>query len=283
MAGAQKKSKYPKAPIVKTTKVPKPVTEDGLRDRTKTDMRAYHRVIDWAEWWEEFYLAVKENGTPKYKSYRSFAKAKATNDLQRDFIEYIIGPPGIFESVPPSWETYKPMDWDEKRESGGWYSDKSLQKLTSEVQKHATALEALAEIGHKFTLRSLMRFERLAQQLDAEFKGRFFVDGLSYGENLQRADKYLQLHKEILRLQSDAQDMYARAHGVNYSIDGFQTLLMGMRMTSGDNPEQNRVGKVVNKIIEMTLTKSTTHDVPLPESMTNAIVAIDQPKKSKVN
>jgi hypothetical protein len=264
-------------------KMPPVVTEDGLKNIALTDVRAFHRNVDWAEWWEEFYLAMTPEGTPKYKTHRAFARAKAANDLQRKFIVYLTGPEKFEDEIPPSWKHWTPMDWEHRRDTGGWYSDQSIAKLTSKIEAHNTALEALREVGYKFTMRSLIRFEKLAEQLDKEFRGRFFVDGLALSENMARAEKYMRLHAEILRLQERAQDLFARAHGINYSIDGFQTLLMGMKLTAQDNdPTQNRVGKVVNKIIEMTLSKSTTHDVPLPEAMEKAIVSIDS-KKSKVN
>lgn len=251
-------------------------------DTILTDMREFHSSVDWAEWWEEFYTAITPGGTPLYKTFRKFASAKASNQAQRNFIEYLIGPPDLFEQVPSLWLKWKPMDWEEKRATGGWYSDKSIQALSTVIKDQRDAINALRASGNQITLRSLVRFESLAQQLDKEFRGRFFVEGLSYADNLSRANSYLHLHRQIQILQQSAQDMFAKAHGINYAVDGFQTLLMGMKAAAQETDvTSTRTGKMMSKIIEMTLSKAATHDIPVPEPMETAIVEIN--RRSKLN
>lgn len=272
MALAGKKSKAKPAP--------------ELPDRSKTDMKRFYRSVDWLAWWEDFYLGLTSAGTPKYRGVREFAKSKAENDVQKDFIEYYIGPTVPIEEVPKDWKFVEPQDWLQKRKTGGWYAPKTLQAISQQITKANQSLEAMQEIGHKFTVKMLARYASLMDQLDAEMGGHFFSPDLNMQDNRRRAGMYVRLHREILTLMEKAQDLYAKNHGVNYMMDGISQLMLGAKMNdalAGGDPQQNRIKGVVNKIIDMTLTKSTTHDVPLPDEMTEQITALVPAVKNKPN
>src|SRR5579872_301568 len=63
-------------------------------DRVLVDMRLFHRNTNWAEMWEDFYLAVDEHGGWKYKTIRQFVDARAESMEQRRFMFWWLGGSG---------------------------------------------------------------------------------------------------------------------------------------------------------------------------------------------
>lgn len=267
---------------------PKPIILP--RDKTLADMAAFHRTIDWAAWWEEFYLALGPSGLPKYRTVEQFASAHSRTEKQRQFIVWYIGPKQVPDPDAGKYPFIKtePMDWKEKRATGGWYNDRYLKTITQTIRTRMTALDALREAGNSFTLNSVARMEQLAQRLDEAFQGQFFLPELSHGDNLGRARAYIDLHGQLLGLLRQAQEMYAKAHGVNYDdMSGFANLIAASAMAAqqqGD-PTQSRVSSAVEKLVNMTLLKSARFNLPLPEAAEQVLetTAVAEIQKKKVH
>lgn len=255
--------------------------KDGaLLTHTDVNMRRFFMSVDWLEWWEEFYLALKPNGTRKWLGVRSFAKAHSENEEQQRFIEYYIGPNPPVVDFDKKWQFVEPQDWYSKRETGGWCSPDTLKTISQSVAQNVYALAALRDVGQKVTTKLLVRYAGLADQLDREMGGAFFAPDLSFEDNQKRAKLYLMLHREILALQDRAQDMFAKNQGINFATDGITQLMLGARaMDESADPQKQRVRKVLDNIIDMTLMKSASHDNPLPEDVNQKIVGTLVPMK----
>lgn len=257
------------------------------KDKTLTDMASFHRLTNWADLWEQWYLDLDTSGRPKYKRIYDFANATGKSPTQRKFLAWYLGP-----TEPPNevlaerWPFVKPLDWKKKRETGGWYTDASLKVMTLSIRSRMDALEALREAGNSITLNSVARIEQLAQRLDEAFQGRFFVDGLSMPENYGRARAYLDLHQQLLNLMALAQDLYAKAHGINYAdMSGFADLIAASALAAQRSgvKERSKVEVALEQMISMALVKSANYELPLPDDVQKKIIDMapepDQPKK----
>lgn len=276
MATARKKRK-PARPV--PMEIPR-----GVNTRPLKDMKLFHGRVDWRKWWEDFYLRINESGLPLYKSVRHFAHRRAKSPEQKEFLIWVLGPQKDLDSNIAKWPFAKPMDWDTKRDSGGWFGKESIKGLASTIRAKRDALESLREAGELTTLPMLVRLEQLAQQVDKAFSGSIFVEGLSISANYARANHYLGLLNKIINMKAKADDMYARAHGVNFDdMDGLSRLLAASMQSriqeSGKTPEQTRYESTMTALNEMMLKKAAKFDFELPKDAAKVLEMIPVNKK----
>ncbi len=264
----------------------------NFRDRFLYDMHLYFRATDWSEMWKQWYLAVDGENAPKYRTIRSFAKAQAESKEQKQFLLWYLGPlpePGVpdLEATKYPFISTGPVDWVEKRNSGGWFTDKSLKAFGMEITRRMNALDALREAG-KITLNSLVRAEQLAQRLDEAFNGTFFIPGMTFDGNARRAELYLSLHDRILTMKGRAQDLYAKSHGVNFDdMSGLQALMQASALAAtireAEGHELNPAQSAIKAFVQMTLAKAARYDLPLPEGAGAHIIDVVNQDKEKAD
>lgn len=257
------------------SKKQKPVVKAKISERRRTtaerDVRVFHRLTNWAQWWEEWFTSIQADGKYLYTTIRGFAKTKTKIKAQEQFIRWYLGPkpeekPEENTESPYPWCVSGPLDWMEKRKSGGWFTDSSIRDFGKEIRRRMTALEALREAGNGVTLNSLVRAEQLAQELDRSFKGRMFLDSLSWDANLVRARAYINLHNDILGMKARAQDLYAKSHGVNFDdMSGLTVLLQAAAIGGATSGDEDKRGKAaLSSVVDMMLRKSQKYDMELP-------------------
>lgn len=234
--------------------------------------------------WQDWFLGVKPNGRSKYKSLRWFVKQKAKSDEQRDFLIWYLGPKEDGWEKEPEAKKYTyvaggPVDWVKKRNQGGWFNDVTLKEYGNTITRQINALEALREVGNKVTLPSLLRAERLAESLDREMKGVLFLPDLTMKENEDRANTYLRLHEKILNLKAQAQDLYAKSHGVNFDdMNGLVQLMQATAMAAEhrslmDGSNLSKEQLALKGMVEMVLQKSAVYGIALPEGSDKSMAA----------
>jgi len=249
---------------------------DPPKDRTLDDMQRFYRSLDLAELWQEFYVSIGPSGRPKYRSSRQFARNLGKNEKQIEFLTWLFGEKGADPAADKEYRFAEPLEFDRKRDTGGWYTHDSLKAHVKDITKEINALEALRAAGNGVTVYSLERWETLARQLDEDFGGRFFVDGLSMRDNIIRARAYIGLHKKILDGISEAQDIYAKSHGINFQdMSGFERLLAAQAMTlaaSNQNASNNSaVEKLLRGLVAMTVEKGVKHGFELPADVNKVV------------
>lgn len=253
---------------------------------TTEDIRQFHKSLDFAALWQEFYLALKPNGSLLWQTVRSFiTKYPGWSAVQRDFMYWLLGPETPIDDdmvrVYGSW--YEPQNWDEKRRTGGWYSEEAIRDYSKSIRDKIDALDSLRAVGNGVTVNALVRVERLMQQLDKEFGGRFFIESLTPKANAERATLYVRLQKQLLDMLDQAQEIYAKSHGISFNdMSGFEKLLAAQLMTRNVEVKQDNGRKVMEKLIEMTLEKSVKYDTPMPEGVKETALTVLR-KERKVN
>jgi hypothetical protein len=261
------------------------VAKKKLIMRAVTDMRRFHATLDFSELWQDFYLSLRPSGTPRYKSIRGFVNSKAGwGEKQKDFMYWLLGPEEpVDTAMSQQYKWCSPQDWEEKRSTGGWYSEQSLRDYGKSVRDKIDALESLRAAGNNVTINSLVRVEYMMQQLDKEFGGRFLVETLSAKANAERASLYVRLQKQLLGMLDQAQDIYAKSHGINFhDMSGFESLLTAQMLTRRVEAKEDNGRKVMEKLIDMTLEKSLKYDTPMPEGVKETALAV-LAKARKVN
>ena len=264
----------------RTPKASHHIRDNGPKNRALQDMKRFYGSLDLKEMWEEFTGAVASSGKLRYRSARQFANAKGENETQKDFLAWLLGPAKPRDPVRASIYTFaEPYDFDAKRKFGGWFNEENLRAHSKAIRQEMVALDALRAAGNGITINSLARMEQLAAQLDTDFGGVFFVDGLSLDDNVKRASAYIRLHEKILGMIAQAQDLYAKSHGINFAdMSGFERLLtaQALALATGDVKRETRAAQVLGRIVEMTLEKSTKYQTELPASVEKVIVDTKQ-------
>lgn len=266
------------------------------RDRKNTDMRVFYRTVDWAAWWEDFYTSIKADGMLQYRTVREFIRSRKATPVQQTFLTWYLGPreedetkwDADYKTHQEKWPWTAPVGWYEVRQTGGWHSPQMVKKIAGELGRRESALEAMREVGNRVTLCSVYRAEQLAREIDRCFQGQMFVPGRPFEENTARAKIYLDLQDKALRLIDKAQDMFARAHGVNTrDTEGLIALMQtssfsGVRQLNATSNSD----RAVEAITRMTIAKAARFKMDLPTDAEQAIVDIvastSDEKKKKV-
>lgn len=263
------------------------VLSASVKDRALTDMRSFFWRTDWGAWWEDFHLGLNERGGFKYRRLVSFIKVKSKSQQQKTFLNWYLGPkePG-WEKLPEAerykWVTGGPVDWVERRKTGGWFHEVSLKKVMSEIARRSNAYEKMAEAGDKMTLPALVRAEKMAQMVDEAFRGEAFLPSLSFDQNMERAGKYLSLHERVQSLRGRALKLYALSQGINFDdMSGLVQLMTASAMAAAQRQAVDGIeapttgGRALKAMVEMALFKAAQHNLPLPEGAEDQIVAAE--------
>lgn len=249
-------------------------------------MRRFYRSLDLSALFETFADSMTSTGHYRYPTAYQLAISKGVNQEQKDFLIYLLGPDPGDPDLALRFAGIQPLDFDKKRKTGKWFTSENVRAHSEAIRREINALDALREAGNRITVNSLVRMENLARQLDADFGGRFFVDGLSHEENMRRAKTYIDLHTRLLHLIGEAQDIYAKSHGINFAdMSGFERLLAAQALTlaAQHGGHESKAGQVLDKIVQMTLEKHAEHKIPLPATIENVVVMDGKPIKKDKN
>lgn len=261
--------------------------KDGYRkiadpkDRILSDMRMYYNHTDWGEMWEDFYLSVTstEDGNKyRYRSIHAFAREKAQSAIQYEFLIWYLGKNNPDDTdcqakcVKYSYVKGGPVDWADKRNNGGWFTNKSLRAISNDIARRMTALDALRELGNTYSLIFCARAAQLATKIDEAFRGSMFVPGNTFRENETRARSYLKLQQECLDYYMKSQRCYAEAHGVNFEdMAGIVQLMQATAIQqaakqAGTERAVTTAERATTAVVEMIMTKAAEYKIPLPEA-----------------
>lgn len=248
-------------------------------------MLAFHRSQDWLVLWEEFYLSIDASGRHRYRSVAQFAREKGQNALQKEFLKWYLGPPPGDPELSEKYKFASPLDWEKKRDTGGWYTDENIRAGVREVRNKMDALSALKEAGGS-PLRFLHRIEQLAQKLDRQFLGGEFVAGKSEAENIARMKGYIGLLDDLLKMEGKAFHLYAKSLGIDFTnLDGFASLVAATAQTQQITSEsQSKFAKAMEQIVTMASIKAAKYGTKLPEEVTQKMIeatALPDSKKYK--
>jgi hypothetical protein len=265
---------------------PKPKVPKRPKNKTLSDMRLFHKSLNWAELWEDFYTSLSPSGRPKWRVW-TFVNHHAHNDEQKTFLQWYLGP-----KDPPNPELLKkynfvdgPLDWETKRSQGGWFTEENLKIFSREIRQKHNALDALRECGNGVVLNFITRLEKYAQKLDKAFNGELFVEENTFAANLARTHDLFGLYGRLLDMLEKAQALYAKSHGVDYNdMAGFAQLVSGLALAAqaGGKQEQTQVEKVLSAMNKAVLVKAHKFKIPLPEELTEVIdVTAEEPINPK--
>src|SRR5678815_1747453 len=107
------------------------IEELRIKDNTLISMRAFHKSIDWAEWWTEFNNTLTKDGNYLYKTISNFIDAKQKNRLQRSFLFYYLGHKGQEEDKRFSF--IEPQGWAERRRCLLYTSDAADERSSVDL------------------------------------------------------------------------------------------------------------------------------------------------------
>jgi hypothetical protein len=249
-------------------------------------MRSFYRSLDIQLLWQDFCGKIDKGGRPLYKSARSLARAVGTNDKQVEFLAYLFGPELPAEEIDARFAFVTPLDFVKKRNDGAWFTEDALKAHSKAIRESVNALESLRSAGNGVTLHALVRAEKLMEQIDRDFSGHFLAEGVTFQENAARARLYMELHERAVHMLGYAQDLYAKAHGINFAdSSGFEKLLMAQALVANATTaaKESRTEKVLNDIVQMVLEKGARHNLDLPASVTSKVITMTSDVKKKAS
>ncbi len=260
------------------------------QDPTLTDMRKFHATLDMAELWEEFYTAWLPNGQPQFKSIFSFVRERVPrlyqNDKQRKFLQYYLGPAGA-EDALDDFKFVKPLDWDYRRDTGGWASDAAGAALKKSITAHWNRLDALREIGNGYVLHDIFRLKKIMEVIDRAYNFGQASANMSREDINRHLEQYLTMVAKVQKLSGKAIDTLAKTYGINFDeTEGLTAILMGNLQVQSTDQATDGKKKVVNSFAEMLLTKSLKFNTPLPPGSDKIIEGHVEPadtEKKKIN
>lgn len=276
---------------VKQNKIKKKlgVTHPGF----KTDVGKFKLEQNWAEHWHTFDTALLANGHYKYGTTKAFALSITPNVLFQRFTMWLTGPyikPEDQSDEEKQWtERFgNPQHWFDKRATGGWYTPDNVTKLATSLAQRYNALDAMRDVGNQVISKTVVRTSELAAQLDKEFHGRFFADDLDNAKNHERANFYLDLHRQIMDMQMKAMKMYALSYGINFDDAAALTSLLAGALqqhqsgTTLPAPQVAMMDNLASKLGRIAMSKAAAFGLPLPQNMADEIVDITaEPVKKK--
>jgi hypothetical protein len=246
-----------------------------VKPLTLKSMIAFHRSQDWIALWEEFYLTIDTTGRHRYRSVAAFAREKGTNVAQKEFLKWYLGPFDPESELNEKFKWTKPLDWENKRATGGWYTDENLKAATKEVRSKMDALSALKEAG-SVPLRFLYRLDKLSQKLDQAFLGELFVPGKSEADNLARTRCYFGLIDHLLKMSGEAQQLYAKSLGIDFAnLEGFGMLMAASASVQTDNTKAtSRLSQAMEEMMAMAMAKEARYGNIMPEELTRKLIDV---------
>lgn len=254
-----------------------------FKETKPSDMRRFRASLDFSALWQDFYYAVKANGMRKYKHSQAFVVMQGWTYEQEQFMTWLLGGEDN-DAMTQKYPNCAPQNWDEKRDSGGWYSEKALKEYGKSVRDKIDALESLRAAGNHVIINSLVRVERLMQQLDNDMGGKLFLPELGAKANAERATLYVNLHAKLINMLNQANDIYAKSHGINYNdMSGFESLIAAQLLTRAPEKTQDKGRQVLEKILDMTLEKSVKYDTPMPDGIRETALTVLSKSKKPVN
>jgi hypothetical protein len=247
----------------------------GLPDYSLTDMRLFYRLTNWEEMWRDFNLSLNADGRPKYRTIRQFANDKKESEEQFQFLIWFLGTPEPEDPQNEKYDFAKPLDFYQRRESGGWFSESALKLISKNVIQGTNALHQIQAAGNDSALLQIYRIEKMKQELDRSFQGSFFAEGLSMRQNDERMRMYLEMHRQLDTLAKSAIEQFALTRGINFAdMNGYAELMQGLNIsianfTGSGQPisQQTEVESYVNKMVRMTMAKAKMYDLPVPKSL----------------
>jgi hypothetical protein len=255
-------------------RMPKPKSK--LRNRTLTDMKAYQRSLDMAELWEEFYLKLSPSGKPLYANIGQFVRKKTKTHSQFQFLMWYLGPRDVNNELNAKFQHIgEPLDWMEKRRTGGWYDKNAVKALIQPIRQTMEGLQALRAVGDGFVLPFIVRIKKLTEKLDMQFQEGEYLDSLTAQQNEARSNTYIGFVKQLMGMMDDAVTMYGKSLGINFDkIESYAQLIANVGIVASSHGTDERYQQVLQDIVSMTMMKSTMYNQPLPEGMGEKVVEI---------
>jgi hypothetical protein len=242
-------------------------------------MRVYFESQNWAELWEEFYLELNQNGFPKYQTLHQFAKEKARNNLQYNFLMWYLGPDTVNvmgEKDGGAWSFVDgPQHWLERRQNKGWVNKQSEEKYAALVASKIGALDKLEEVGSQVLFKNMQKALHMSDMIDEQFSPGIMLPNFNDRRNADRARLYLELQAKAHKLAIMNFEAYASSLGINVNqMDGLTQMLAGAligKMTSTEE-KKDGVQSVLKSIVESAMMKSHTYGLPLPDDINKKLI-----------
>lgn len=254
-------------------------------DKTLRDMAAFHRSVDWREWWEEFYLERNPNGTYKYRTLREFAANKSKSEEQKRFILWYCGPDIYDDEDTRSKYPFvvaRQGDWRNKRQQGEWYREEQ-HRLSESIKAYTgSAFQSVRQAGLELLYPQLVVLASLPAQVWDLLGGQLVPDAITdINDRVKVARNTMGLLGDAHRLQADAFNLFAKTQGMSFENFEANIQLIAASINATEAQHTNRVKDIIDAMTMDVLDKSHKFNLPIPDSMKKA--AIDVTQKSAAN
>jgi hypothetical protein len=176
------------------------------------------------DWWNEFNGSLVTNRTNgghknRYRDIEHFARHKAKG-IERQWLVWMISPRKVWERESITHKKHVVPwlgDWKARRRNGYWETENKeyIRSLRQAMKDNVSSGQAIRATS-PFHVKSLMRWERLADKIDELFEGKPFVDENPHSKsNASRFALYTSMHEKVDGLKASVIHEWMRIHGVD--------------------------------------------------------------------
>jgi len=239
------------------------------------------------EWWHEFstqWDPIKEGW--RYRTARSFAKAKTEDRREQEWIEGMIGPAPL--TFGKSGERkgkllYLKLPW-----LGDWEARRTppeppaqIRALAQAVKEKLVAWDAIRACA-PLLLRELARYDRMSEQIDEIFAGQAFDPklGPTDPKNKDRFHTYFKMKKRVTDVKLSLLNTWMLVHGINPRdpVQLTQNNLMIGHLGQAEQPSVRDMEAI--KLARMLQMHSENFKMPLPKFKSEQTIEAEPEKNS---
>jgi hypothetical protein len=175
--------------------------------------------------WSEFTGRMDESKKTRiklrYRDVEHFSKHKFKDHKERQWFIWMCSPNKVYRREAKNHKRYSVPwlgDWYAQRRNGYWQTENKehIKHLLKAIKENVQSSQAIRATS-PFIVKSLMRWERLADKVDKLFEGEPFVDEHHPGSksNIQRFKLYMDMHHQVDELKTGVIHEWMRIHGVD--------------------------------------------------------------------
>jgi hypothetical protein len=230
------------------------------------------------EWWDEFNTALDKSALPLYKNAFQFARAKGTNQQERDLLFEMIGPLPDRKTLRVPWLG----DWKKKRSAGFCTPtlNNNIKQLAAVCRDKLDTIEAIKSTA-PYLVHELGQYSKLTEQINEAFNGVMFLPNLPPNayENMARAKAFIVLHKSITRMKLELMDKWCLIHGMDVK-NPHEYLQVNQQINIAQGGTQHIDAKEVEtvRLARMLQSHAESFGLPLPAEKKHQVIEAEPTK-----
>jgi hypothetical protein len=229
--------------------------------RKSSALEFYYRQ-NWDVLREEFFSRLDpRTGAYLYQKLEHFWRVKfKSNEKHQQWAGWVTGPEPT-RVVP--WKG----NWALERFARHWLENQHVKKVAEQLEQEIDAARLAYSTAPLF-LECVGRAKKLMMQVDEEFRGWLFLEGLDEDTKFERAERYVHLVERLQSLLREAVDGLIESAGGKRSLSAIvlQRFIEGHERSAQTPEEQDeQVQGIIRKLLHVAVERNRLFGTELPD------------------